>query len=435
MANLNYNHSIFTNVHKWDNEYSYLGIIVSGKLNQYNGQGYPILDAIDIDWDGAYVNTLNSYINTTEDLIKLINRLGQTDINIQNRYVSIESFDNAFNEYRNIISNEFNEMTYIMQESILQNLLSRYEILSAISDVLIDKTRYMVVPYDHIVNNLELTNYGQEHNFFLFNESNGTFNEIKDKFFIIQHPELEYYIFIMDDIIKLNDNVENINNIIGKEIYDIDNNSYTYTGFYQRFNNVETDLSYLSYYLDNNTETTIEAYNYAYSSYVLSNINKEKIGSHTRYNVYEKVENTNSIKFRNYLLSHNNNIFIKDPNDSSNYISIQYTGNPDYEYYCLYDIVNGTGIEKEIEDLESKITDNSYILYHLHTQSNNTYIKLNITPENTLNKPIDRTIILDLVNSYINSNTGEITNGIANQDTLINGVSYICGWKILNKED
>ena len=42
MAALNYNKDIFTNVRKWDNENSYLGVLVAGKLNQYNGQGYPI---------------------------------------------------------------------------------------------------------------------------------------------------------------------------------------------------------------------------------------------------------------------------------------------------------------------------------------------------------------------------------------------------------
>lgn len=435
MAALSYNYNIFTNVHKWDEEYTYLGIQVSGKLNQYNGQNYPILDAIDIDWDGAYVSALNSYVHTTEDLINLFNRLGEFDTTINNNlisnYYNREEFRQIFQEYQETIDNRFDENIDILTEEITNNLLNRYEILAAISDVLVDKTRYLKVPYEQIVQNHKLTNYGESRNFFTYDETTGLFSEVDDKYIILSNPTQDYYIFIMDDIIKLNENQERITYIIGKEIYDENEHTYSYTGFYNRFNLIETDISYLSYYLDNNTETTIEAYNYAYSSYLLSNENKEKIGYHTRYNVYERIEDLNSPVFREYLTHNNNNIWIKDPNDSSKYISIRYTGNPEYEYYILHTKIPGTGIEKEIEDINVQIEDNSYLLYHLHTKSNSTYINLNITPENTLNRTVDRTINLDIKNSYVDDNTGEITDGIANQNTIINSVSYLFGWKIL----
>jgi uncharacterized protein (UPF0128 family) len=97
----------------------------------------------------------------------------------------------------------------------------------------------------------------------------------------------------------------------------------------------------------------------------------------------------------------------------------------------LHEKILGTGIEKEIEDINTQIEDNSYLLYHLHTESNSTYVSLNIKPENTVNRTIDRTITVDLVNSYVNNNTGEITYGVANQNTIIDSVSYIFGWEIL----
>lgn len=435
MANLSYNHNIFTNVHKWDNDYTYLGIQVSGKLNQYNGQGYPILDAIDIDWDGAYVNTLNSYVNTTEDLIKLFNKLGQFDINISNNlsnnYYTKDVFNQRFENLIQEIQDEFEETSYIMTETIIQNVLSRYELLSAISGVLIDQTKYLEVPYANLVNNYELTNYALSRQIFVKDETTGIFTELDDKNKILRYPHEKYYIFIMSDINILNENIEDIYNIIGKEIYNEDIDTYTYTGFRKRFYNIETDLSYLSYYLDNNTDTTIAAYNYAYSSYLISNENKEKIGYHTQYNVYEKIEDRNSEVFNNYLLYHNNYVFVKDPNDESKYISIRYTGNPDLEYYILHEKIIGTGIEKEIEDINMQIEDNSYLLYHLHTESNNTYVSLNIFPNNTINRTIDRTITVDMMNSYVNDNTGEISYGIANQNTIIDSVSYLFSWKFL----
>ena len=157
MAALSYNYNIFTNVHKWDEEYTYLGIQVSGKLNQYNGQNYPILDAIDIDWDGAYVKALNSYVYTTEDLIKLFNKLGEFDTNISNNlinnYYNKDQFNEIFTNYQNLIAQQFDEMTVNMEEEILQNMLSRYELLNALSSILIDQTRYLEIPYDTLVKN------------------------------------------------------------------------------------------------------------------------------------------------------------------------------------------------------------------------------------------------------------------------------------------
>jgi len=435
MAALSYNYNIFTNVHKWDNEYTYLGIQVSGKLNQYNGQDYKILDAIDIDWNGAYIKELNSYVYTTEDLINLFNVLSDTDKNISNNitsnYYTKNEFDNVFSNFQSSMENQFNEMTIEMEENVIQNMLSRYELLNALSEVLIDQTRYLEVPYDTLVKNNTLTNYANDRQIFTRNTTTGIFEEVTDKSSIIQNIHEKYYIFIMSDIIHLNEDVEDIYNIIGEKKYDNITNTYSYTGFYNRFNIIETDLSYLSEYLDNNTEITIETYNYAYSSYLLSNENKEKIGYHTRYNVYEKIEDRQSQQFIDYLTHNNNNIWIKDPNDNSKYISIHYTGNPQYEYYILHEKIPGTGIEKEIEDINIQIEDNSYLLYHLHTNSNSTYVNLNITPKNTLNRTIDRTITIDLINSYVNDNTGEITYGIANQNTLMDSVSYLFSWKIL----
>lgn len=76
MASLTYNSTIFTKVNKWSSDessISYNGILLASKLNQKNGQDYKLLDAIDIDWNGAWVHTLQAYLHTTEDLIWALN--------------------------------------------------------------------------------------------------------------------------------------------------------------------------------------------------------------------------------------------------------------------------------------------------------------------------------------------------------------------------
>ena len=80
MAKLTYNNEIFTNVDKWSwdgTSYDFKGILLSSKLNQKNRQDYKLLDAIDIDWDGAWVKSLNTYINNTEDLINILDSLNK----------------------------------------------------------------------------------------------------------------------------------------------------------------------------------------------------------------------------------------------------------------------------------------------------------------------------------------------------------------------
>ena len=79
-----YNSSIFTNVNKYvDNgkgKVSYTGILIASKLNQKNGQEYKLLDAIDIDWNGAWIDSMDgTYLYTTEDLIDVLNRLNKAN--------------------------------------------------------------------------------------------------------------------------------------------------------------------------------------------------------------------------------------------------------------------------------------------------------------------------------------------------------------------
>lgn len=422
MANLTYS-DIFTKVHKWDEEYTYLGILVSGKLNQHNGQDFYILDAIDIDWNGAFVEKLNTYVYSTEDVIRLFNLLKQETIDIRNEYFSTE-------EFNEMIDNISNDISIVVENKVFENLVNRYEVLNAISDILIDKTKYLEIGYETIVKDGVITQYGLSRDFFIYDEARNVFTQV-DSNYILSNPTETYYIFLLSDIVKLNEDMFNVKDIIGEEKYDIILNSYTYTGFYERFNNVETDISYITYYLDNNTTTTIEAYNYAYIGYLNSYNNSYLIGKHTEYNVYEKVNDLNSQEFLDYLSSHRNYIWIKDP-QTNTYTSILYKGNTDYDYYILHNKIDGYGIEKEIEDIQTSIYDNSYILYKLSVNSKDSNLIASITPlNNDTNKTPNRTINLNLKNSNINPENGTITEGIINHENMINGVSYLLSWNIL----
>lgn len=418
MANLTYS-NIFTNVHKWDEEYTYLGIQVTGKFNQYNGQDFYILDAIDIDWNGAFVEKLNTYVYSTEDIINLFNILKDENINIKNNYISK-------NEFEDIADNVTENISYIVEERVFANLLNRYEILNAISDILIDKTKYLEIGYENIVEDGKITEYGKDRDFFIYDENRNIFMQV-EKETILNNPNQKYYIFLLTDIIKLNNDMINVKKIIGTVEYE--NNSYTYTGFYNRFYNIENNISYISYYLDNNTYTTIQAYNYAYSSYITSYNNSYLIGEHSIYNVYKKVTDTKSQEFKDYLRKNYNNIWIKDP-DTDTYTSIPYDENPYLEYYMFYNKIDGYGIQKELEDIHDDISENSYLLYKLSVESEDTNLIARMTGNSSdVNKNKDRKIILDIKDSEIDSYNGNITEGIINHNSIMNAFTYIFTWE------
>ena len=147
MSKLKFNDSIFTNVKKFENNIP-LGVLVSGKLNQYNHQGYPILDAIDIDWNGAYLKKLNTYIYTTEDLINCLN------VSYSNfgNYVSLTYFENILGD---TIEDLEDKITYSYNNALTYSTYNFDKIINIINDLkdkiyhtnVIDKNFYYKVEY------------------------------------------------------------------------------------------------------------------------------------------------------------------------------------------------------------------------------------------------------------------------------------------------
>lgn len=149
MAELQYNKNIFPNVNKISfdgNVYSYNGILIASKLNQKNGQGYKLLDAIDIDWNSAWISSLNTYLNSTEDLVQALNDL--------NANSGVEELNKDLER----VWNQINEITasYITH-TILGEILSSYQntIIAGENIILRDNilTTYNIPTYSFLEEN------------------------------------------------------------------------------------------------------------------------------------------------------------------------------------------------------------------------------------------------------------------------------------------
>ena len=411
---LSYNKNIFTKVNKWDSTYSYYGILISGKLNQYNGQGYKLVDIIDVDWDGAYISKLNTYLYTSEDLINILDKYAGNFSYISNNYVKYSYLD----DFVNYTEEHFTELieeksaynqTYILH-SVLESLTFDYDILNSISELVLDRTKYIEVPYGE----LDLDNETAEYYIFQNNKY-----ILVDKEYILSHPDDTYYEFLIKDIINIQKDIKNIKAQIGVSYFNDNTQEYSYTGFYENFYNIDNNISYLYNYSNEINERSYDAYNYGYIAYNTSNKNKEIIGYASQYNVYTLTDHPEENQDNLYI--YNNGSYIK-----ANYLP-QYTG----KYYILNYKLDGSGIIKDIEDLKEQSIDNSNILNNLKTKNldeENIIFNINNNSENYKEK----IITIDLIKSLFTDENGKLTTGLINNYTLDNVLSYITDWNILN---
>lgn len=172
MAQLLYDNILFSNVNKWitdaSGEYSYTGILIASKLNQKNGQGYKLLDAIDIDWNNAWVRSLNAYINNTEDLLNVLNQLNKED-NLEEIDKNLESVWKQLNEIT---------LSYITHASLHEILSTSYQSKLIPGDFIkIDNETNIITTYD-------LASYAYlTHNYTSLTEHYNLINSIKDNYY------------------------------------------------------------------------------------------------------------------------------------------------------------------------------------------------------------------------------------------------------------
>lgn len=432
---LSYNTNIFTQVNKWDKNGNPLGVLVSGKLNQYNKQGYPILDAIDIDWNGAYVKNLSTYLYTTEDLINCLN-ISYANFNnyVSGSYLGyvISNIEDNFSYY-----SYFTEQIYYDNQNTYNYLLELNKFLHSL-DIALDNFKYMtldnisffMVKYSDIVNEETQTFKHTNRHYYLYDHTTYEYFPI-DHDYVLSHPNDEYYMSAVVNIKEDMDRIENIDEFIGSIDYNLSEDKYTYTGLLERLHNYDIEFEEVNNKLD-------IAYEMAYTSYAYIDdlrkqvkINKDNIGYHTSYNVYKPITQLTKEELDNYLLMNDNKIYYD--NGNGDYLITSYNKTFTGDYYVHYNKIKGSGIEREIELLDEKIYDNSYLLYKLNAKSNSPdYINLYMSPDRpgTQERIIETTLIL----SNVNQTSGDATKGVITNSSLKDSFSYIFDWEILNKE-
>ena len=435
MANLNYNKDIFTEVHKFDEEFSYLGVKISGKLNQYNGQDYPLLDAIDIDWDGAFVRNLNTYIYTTEDLINCLNFSYSNFSNyVPNSYYSSYSATviRKLNEQHSYMLNDVDtKISYVLELIYGINFT-----IDNIENIALDRSNFYTVDYSDIVNDDGTLKF-KNRIYYIIDETDAQYKIVNYRY-VLSHPTEKFYLNIVDNILEDMTELDAINTFIGTAEYDSTENKYTYTGLLERLHDYDVDLNSIHIQLNDVSYNANYAYSvaynsYSYLSYVAPNIeqNTYNIGYHTAYNVYRPISEVSQYELNKYL-EDNNNLIYRFNSQLDDYELVEYNKYYTGEYYIHYNTILGRGIEREIELLDSKIYNNSYILYKLNAESDDPdYIGLYITPEQAVQQ--ERTIHVNVHKSNINVETGESTKGIITNSGLKDSFSYVFDWEILKK--
>jgi hypothetical protein len=231
--------------------------------------------------------------------------------------------------------------------------------------------------------------------------------------------------------------IQDINDFIGYDEYNEQSGIHSYTGLLEKLHNYDLELEDIQEELSYTTNLATNAYSFAYISYAYIDgirrqvlINTNNIGFHTSYNIYKPISQLTKEELTDYLSNNGNKIYY---DDNGTYKITTYNRNYDGQYYAHYDVILGTGIEREIELLDKKIYDNSYILYKLNTKSNSPeYISLYIGPNSPGSQ--ERTIETELTISNINPSTGQTTKGLITNSGLQNSFAYVFDWEILNKE-
>ena len=432
---LSYNTNIFTQVNKWDKNGNPYGVLVSGKLNQYNQQGYPIIDAIDIDWNGAYVKNLNCYLYTTEDLINCLN-ISYANFNnyVSGSYLGyvINNIQGDFSYFANFTEQIYddNQNTYNYLKELDYYLHTLDIALDNFKYITLDNISFFSIRYSEILDLNTNTFRYPEREYFLFDHTSYEYYSV-DKNFILNNPNEIYYMSAVLNIKEDMERIQNIDEFIGKIEYDESEDVYTYTGLLEKLHNYDIELEEIDTKLDMAYEMAYTSYAYIDGIIKQVKINTENIGYHTSYNIYKPINQLTQQELNNYLALNNNKVYYK--NNDGDYLITSYNQTYDGEYYVHYNVIKGSGIEREIEILEDKIYDNSYLLYKLNTKSNTPeYISLYIGPNTPGSQ--ERTIETSLKLTNINPSTGDATQGLVTNSSLKDSFSYIFNWEILNKE-
>ena len=474
MAQLTYSDK-FTNVKKYDEVTgTYTGIQIASKLNQKNGQDYKLLDAIDIDWNGVWISQLNSYINTTDDLITAIDTiadLGDLEWIKDNINTLNEEVDTILATY--VTQDQLDEILSHFQKPVTggehitinsDNEISTYGLLTPeeadarftyTEDFLRLKEKLENHYYDKI--SADLKSYEITYQMILEtlvkNASSYFDNLEKISDFLTSLP--------VDDINNIADlagRVDRLDDTVGFKEYIEELDTYTYTGLLLDTYTLQVDTRKLEgkvfdLRIDVNNaldtsyealEVANEAYDMAYTAYTSSGEADEmakqayamayssvvKIGIPHSYGYFIEITEEDLA-----LLNEDPNALevysIKEDNMSGIPLPDVYNPNSDLQYYIYIPEQQATGFYKDLDD----VTNLSYAakysadtaLFRLHSRTDGTtYARIELEPESlTDNINNSRTIVLELDEADINELSGYINKeGIITTYSLIEAFSY-----------
>lgn len=69
----------------------------------------PVVNAVDIDWNNAYIESLDTYINSTGDLIKQIQIINESIINLQQGNINLGPIQEQIDDISEVLSNKANK--------------------------------------------------------------------------------------------------------------------------------------------------------------------------------------------------------------------------------------------------------------------------------------------------------------------------------------
>lgn len=470
MAKLSYNER-FTNVKKYTEDGSYTGLQIASKLNQKNGQDYKLIDAIDIDWNGAWLAAANSYINNTEELLQAIDDIADlSDLEwIHNQidklndetelifatYVTQEQLDEILAHYQKPVG----AGEHITIDS--DNVISTYDLLTPAEA---DAKFTTIEDFERLTETIINDYYRKDQTELVAHQI--ALQEIQDN--IIKNADEKYNdlekisdwinslpesIMHADDLSK---RIDRLDEEVGFTYYNEDTDTYTYSGLlgdredYYEFKDATAEsLGELRHSVDSIKEKTNEAYSTAYTAYEIAYLAYESsLGSdllakqayEMAYVATEKIGVPHTYSYFTELTKEQIDLLNEDPtaiqvysihSDNMSGIPLpdNYRQDSGLIYYTYTPEVEATGFYKDIDEVKETAYDAKFAadnaLFRLYTRTDGTtYARLELTPD--INDGTNsRTMILEIDEADIDNEDGFIEkHGVITTDSLYDSFSY-----------
>lgn len=464
MSKLTYSER-YTNVNKFDGFGSYTGIQIASKLNQKNGEDYKLIDAIDIDWNGAFMAISGTYLHNTEDLLDIIDNIGEladltwvkdrldkfeSDIDkISSSYVSKSNLDTILGAYQH-------KLTPGDHISITpDNIISAYGLLSEEKAAeLYTKSEDFEAFSNHVTSNYytknETVNEARKISYnaivtYVIKNADQRFNDLeKVSDWILSQPSN-----IPGDLSSLADRLTSLEQVVGYSYYDETLGAYSYSSLIETVYNLLFAVDDISQQMSNFTETVYNintranesydlsyaAYSYAYYAYQFLKNDNSYAAYVMAYTAYTAVGHKGWESYFTPLTEEEIAMLEEDPDAfpvysvrSDNQSTVpqrdKYNKDSGLQYYTYTAGQEATGLTKDvIYAVETAET----ALYNLDAKANGSqYVTMKLTPDKYEEGNPLRTISLEITEADINDETGEINQkGIVNTNSLQDAFSYI----------